>query len=118
MTSPEQPSSADPLNPQPASALTDIEQALTEAETLLNELKQRYQQILLAQQQRSVVQEQLQQESLPSEVSQLKQQLELLEVELESRLITWRDKRELFWQFLRFAGVGFVGALLLHMLIR
>ena len=114
----EQPSSPDSPNPQPPSALTDIEQSLAEAESLLNELKQRYHQVQSAQQQHLELQEQLQQDPLPSEVNQLKQQLEMLEVDLESRLITWRDQRELFWQFLRFAGVGFVGALLLNWLIR
>ena len=118
MTSPEQPSAADSSDQpcaaesptsQPPSDLIDFERTLAEVEAALDQLKQRYDQVRSAQQQRSGLQQQM---------NQLQQQLELLEVDLESRLITWRDKRELFWQFLRFAGIGFVTALLLNHLIR
>ena len=117
MTSPEPSPASEPVPPA-TSESTELEQALAEAEALLNQLKQRYQQVQSAQHRRTELQAQLGQEPSPTEVQHVQQQLEQLEMELESRLITWRDQRELFWQFLRFAGVGFGGALLLNALIR
>jgi hypothetical protein len=110
----------------------NIEQSLYESETTLNILKTRYQNIQRAQQQQPLLQQQLQelqaqqlrQESGPQQellelkedIDKVQEQLEIIELELESRLfklLTWRDKKEWFWQFLRFSGIGFGAALLI-----
>lgn len=115
----------------------NIEQALTEAETALNDIKSRYQNVQTAQQQKPQLQEQLQQlqdqsqqlngeqpthteikQKLAEDIAKIQEQLEITEFTLESRLFTWRDKRDWFWHFLRFAGIGFGAALLLNHLAR
>ena len=110
----------------------DVEQALTETETTLNTLKERYQNIQTAQKQKPEIQEQLQQlqnkakqlqkesprrqeqlQQLQADIAQLQEQLEHIDIVLESRLFKWW-KEEAFWQFLRFSGLGFGAALLLN----
>lgn len=46
------------------------------------------------------------QQELKQRLTDLGSQLELLEVELESRLISWSSFREPFWQIVRFGGLG------------
>ncbi|MGF1604140.1 MAG: DUF2203 domain-containing protein [Thermosynechococcaceae cyanobacterium] len=117
----------------------DIEQSLSEAEATLNTLKIRYQNIQRAQEQQPLLEQKLQElqeqahqlrkESdsqqerlaLRKEIDNVQEQLEIIELELESRLfklLTWRDKKEWFWQFLRFSGIGFGAALLIGHLTR
>lgn len=95
---------------------TNFKQAFAEVEQLLQELKQRHNQIQQAQYQKNDLQQQRQQ--LQAELQRIKDQLEALEVDLESRLFTWSSQREVFWQFVRFAGLGFVAALVLNAFIR
>jgi DNA repair exonuclease SbcCD ATPase subunit len=47
-----------------------------------------------------------QQQELKQRLTEIGSQLELLEVELESRLISWSSFREPFWQIVRFSGLG------------
>jgi chromosome segregation ATPase len=56
--------------------------------------------------------------AIEAELDSIKTQLVETWKELESQLITWRDQQELFWQFLRFAGIGFLAAILLKMVIK
>ncbi len=89
----------------------DLEQELAATEALLQQIKERYLQIRNATQQRQHLRQHLQE--LQAELKQVKEHLETLEIELESRLFSWSSQREVFWQFLRFAGLGFIGGLIL-----
>ncbi len=85
---------------------TQFEQALDQVEDLLRGLKQRYAQVQTARREKTELQQRL--HKLAQELHQVKEQLEELEVDLESRLLSWRTHRELFWQIVRFVGLGFV----------
>jgi TolA-binding protein len=91
----------------------DFEQSLVEVERSLEELKSRYQQIQTDQQQQqdlqkqqADLQQQLKQAPDPALQTKLKDRLAELEVNLESRLISWLSLRERFWQVVRFLGLG------------
>ncbi|MDX2098452.1 MAG: hypothetical protein SFW36_11805 [Leptolyngbyaceae cyanobacterium bins.59] len=96
----------------------DFEQALHETEQALQALRDRYRQIQHDWQQQGDLQQRLtalqqewQQTRLPelkSELKRLQQQLDDLEMALESRLLTWLGVREIFWQVVRFGGMGVV----------
>lgn len=100
----------------------DIEQTLRSVEQSLLQLKARYAQIQTDRQrqadlqdQKNQIERQLQynrsvsaQRELKQELKHLKQQLEDLEVALESQLFSWSGVREIFWQAARFGGLGFV----------
>lgn len=47
-------------------------------------------------------------QQLKDELNQLKTQLETIEFDLESRLVTWGSFKEPFWQAVRFGGLGIV----------
>ena len=92
----------------------DIEQALTEVEQTLKELDQRYHQIkkdwhrkteLIAQ--KKVLEfrkkENREPEPIKTQLHHLQQELEKLEFDLESILLP-----DLFWQIVRFVGIGIV----------
>lgn len=105
-----------------SSGWDDINTQIQQAEQLLNEIRQRLQQVqtgqgaqaLLHQQQKDL-QAQLNratgassqvQRELQVQLDQIKAQLETIEVEIESRLISWSSFREPFWQIVRFSGLG------------
>lgn len=121
----------------------DVARSLLEAEELLNEVKARYAQIQAAKEKQPELEARLselkaeetcyaQGQLDPSQppdreahLSQIKAELETVKTQLastwedlESQLITWRDKEELFWQFLRFAGIGFALALILNTFLK
>jgi hypothetical protein len=119
-----------PLSPQaePSPDL-EIDQAIAEVEELLSQVKQRYEQIRIAQadltpltQQQRELQKQLKssqvnslaqaqwrdRQALKEELAAVEQRLTEISVELESRLISWQSFREPFWQILRFGGVGII----------
>ncbi|WP_073069549.1 hypothetical protein [Phormidesmis priestleyi] len=97
------------------SALT-FEQVLERVERSLQELKERHAQIEHDQQlqknleERSqMIRSQLRQSkssSLKLELQKLEKQLEELEFNLESRLFSWAGFKEVFWQAVRFGGLG------------
>jgi DNA repair ATPase RecN len=108
-----------------------IDASIQEAEELLNELKARYAQVKAAQSRKPELESRIAEleielkdktnpkaPELLAELESVKTQLISTWEELESQLITWRDKQELFWQFLRFAGIGFIAAFLIHMVIK
>jgi chromosome segregation ATPase len=108
-----------------------IDASIQEAEELLNELKARYAQVKAAQSRKPELEARVAEletelkdktnaktPELLAELESVKTQLISTWEELESQLITWRDKQELFWQFLRFAGIGFIAAFLIHMFIK
>ncbi len=94
----------------------DVGRSLQEAEELLDVVKTRYQQIQTAKTQQPELEARLLE--LKIELETIKTQLAQTWEDLESHLITWRDKEELFWQFLRFAGVGFALATLINAFVK
>jgi len=111
------PSSSDPRSSDPETDL-DFEQALQAAEQSLYLLKARYSQVQLDQQRQQALQQQLSEterdhrrrssSALQQELKQIRQQLDDLELALESRLFSWNGLREVFWQAVRFGGLGVV----------
>lgn len=53
--------------------------------------------------------------TLPAEeLAQMQDRIEALKVTLESRLLSWREVQEPFWQIVRFVGLGLVAGWFLH----
>jgi DNA repair exonuclease SbcCD ATPase subunit len=102
----------------------EFEQTLAEVERSLQALKARYAQVRADQQRQQQLQQQLSQtqrelrqirsRELQAELQQIKQQLEELEVALESQLFSWNGLKEVFWQAVRFGGLGIVVGWLLR----
>jgi chromosome segregation ATPase len=118
--------------PTESHTATDIAQSLEEAEELLKAVKERYSQVQAAKNRQPELEARMQAlnaeietakqqsesetrlQELQAELETIKGQLAKTWEDLESQLITWRDKEELFWQFLRFAGIGFALAMLVN----
>lgn len=47
-------------------------------------------------------------EDIQAELQQIQQELDTIEVNLESRLFSWSTLKEPFWQAIRFGGLGVV----------
>jgi hypothetical protein len=96
----------------------EFEQSLQAVERSLQDLKERHLQIQRDQSQQAVLETRLQQlqgqpnqgksSELQVELRKIEQQLEELEVSLESRLFSWAGFKEVFWQAARFGGLGIV----------
>jgi chromosome segregation ATPase len=96
----------------------EFEQALAEVERSLQSLKERHNQIQHDQQheidlkaRQEQLKGQLQRASTPAlktELQQIQDQLDELEVSLESRLFSLSTLKEPFWQAVRFGGLGLV----------
>ncbi|BAZ01217.1 hypothetical protein NIES37_52160 [Tolypothrix tenuis PCC 7101] len=94
----------------------DFEQELQEVERSLFSLKERYNQVQSDREQKAKWQQrrqELQQNKNPTpeikaELRQIKQQLEALELNLESQLFSWRSFKKPFWQAVRFGGMGVI----------
>jgi predicted RNase H-like nuclease (RuvC/YqgF family) len=96
----------------------DIEQGLIEVEKSLIDLKARLTQIQRDGQRKIELKNRIDEvipqirqtksQQLKEELNQLKTQLETLEFDLESRLVTWGSFQEPFWQAVRFGGLGIV----------
>ena len=90
----------------------NFEQALENVERSLSDLKARYAQVerdqeqLEALRQREDKLKQSKSSSLKAELREIEQQLEELEINLESRLFSWTGLKEVFWQAVRFGGLG------------
>lgn len=102
----------EPLEPHP-DALTEIARDLFEVERSLLALKQRYNQVQTDLQRQAQLQQRLKQldaSRLPNkaELRHIKQQLEAIEVNLESQLFSWGSWKEPFWQAVRFGGLGII----------
>lgn len=102
--------------PQEDNQELDFEQELLEVERSLVALKERHQQVLRDRRQQKQLQYKLYKLSqdknptpeIEAELRQIQQQLEVLEVCLESQLFSWRSFREPFWQAIRFGGLGVI----------
>lgn len=100
----------------------DFDQSLKELEQSLLLLKARYAQIQLdqqrqqdLQQRKAQIEKQLQYSTSPPtqlelkrELKQTRQRLEELELALESQLFSWNGMKQVFWQSVRFGGLGVV----------
>ncbi|HEY9640220.1 MAG TPA: DUF2203 domain-containing protein [Coleofasciculaceae cyanobacterium] len=108
-------------SPNPGSADADdidLEQTLRDVEQALLLLKARYGQVQADQQRQRDLQQRFSEaerqqrrdrsQALKTELLQIRQQLEELEVALESKLFSWSGLKEVFWQAVRFGGLGVV----------
>lgn len=92
----------------------ELAAAIAAAETQLSELKSRFAQVerdrdRLAE--RRAYSEELKQEkptAWKTELRHVEEEINTLEVNLESQLINWQSFREPFWQIVRFGGLGIV----------
>ncbi|MBD2185372.1 DUF2203 domain-containing protein [Planktothrix sp. FACHB-1355] len=91
-------------------------QGLEEVERSLQALQERYAQVQQDKQRQAELKhryEDVRQElrtnrspQLKAELQQIQQQLEILEVNLESSLFSWSSLKEPFWMAVRFGGIG------------
>ncbi len=103
---------------QPDPGETEFEQALAEVEQNLHSLQDRYEQIKgdrirqkELQHRREQIRSQRQGDNsstLKAELKQIQEQLEIIELNLESSLFSWRSLKEPFWQAVRFGGLGII----------
>lgn len=116
---PSQPS-ADDFSPNQQDTDTDeFEQALSEVERSLESIKARYNQIERDRQRQAQLQHRREEirkslrktnnrQALQAELEQIKGQLEIIELNLESQLFSWGSLKEPFWMAVRFGGLGIV----------
>jgi hypothetical protein len=101
------------------SIVDDFEQALLEVEQNFQSLKERYLQVQRDRQRQAELQHRREQirnsmrqsnnrQALKTELKQIKEQLETIELNLESQLFSWGSLKEPFWQAVRFGGLGVV----------
>jgi len=116
---PLQPSSPENGPNQEDTKAQEFEQTVSEVEQSLQSLLERYHQVQRDQQRQAELQqrrEQIRKElqrtsnrrSLQAELKQIKEQLETIELNLESQLFSWSSIKEPFWQAVRFGGLGIV----------
>ncbi|WP_066426285.1 hypothetical protein [Anabaena sp. 4-3] len=94
----------------------DFAQELEEVERSLWALKQRYDQVRRDrtekaqwQQRRDELQQNKHQTpEIKAELKHIQQQIEVLELNLESQLFSWRSLKKPFWQAVRFGGLGVI----------
>lgn len=121
MKSPEEPSNPDrsPLDPRSRKAEEDEQEfarSLAEVDRSLQALKERYAQVERDRTRQQELQHRIEEvrqdlrrqrsRQLQAELHELKQQVEMLEVSLESSLFSFSSLKEPFWQAVRFAGIG------------
>lgn len=115
MTTPQEPPRP-PEEPVPTAEEGEVGQALQEVERSLILLKDRYDQIQRDRQRqaelghrREEIRASVRRNPLPElkqELRQLQQELEAIELNLESSLFTWGSIKQPFWQAVRFGGLG------------
>lgn len=94
----------------------DFAQELEEVESSLLLLKERYAQVQRDQEQKAQWQQELknlkqnkhQHPGIKKELKRIQQQLEALEINLESQLFSWTSLKRPFWQVVRFGGMGVI----------
>lgn len=96
----------------------ELMRSLLDTERSLIALKERYAQVRQDQQRQAELQKRLKQVKregnrnhsprLKAELKQIQEQLEAIELNLESQLFTWGSLKEPFWQAVRFGGLGIV----------
>ncbi|KAI9134597.1 hypothetical protein [Acaryochloris sp. CCMEE 5410] len=108
---------------------TEFPAALTEAENTLQQIRDRYLEITTAQAEKAQLEKKLaavqtdrsakaqtEQDlaALQTELEQIQDQIQTLGMTLESQLWKWHDLKEPFWQFIRYFGLGFAAAVVIH----
>jgi hypothetical protein len=106
----------DAARSMPEPTLEEIETSIQELEELLTELRDRYEQVKVDEPLRSQLKDQVAahkkalkttpKASLKADLAKLSDQLDEVEMRLESRLVSWLGLREYFWQISRFGGIG------------
>ncbi|MBW4631847.1 MAG: hypothetical protein KME30_08050 [Iphinoe sp. HA4291-MV1] len=102
----------------------EFEQELLDVEDALVALKERYNQVQADKDRQRELQQRLkrcsqgeppkglsrhsQLPNMKAELKQIQQQLEVLELNLESQLFSWGSLKEPFWQAVRFGGLGVI----------
>jgi seryl-tRNA synthetase len=96
----------------------EFEQTLATVARSLQDLQTRYAQVQQDQQRQLELKNRIDQvrastkrhpsPELKAELQTLQQQLEELELALESRLFSWDGLKEVFWQAVRFGGLGII----------
>lgn len=96
----------------------EFEQALAQVERSLTELKERLAQVQRDRQRQAELKhlyEEVRQDrsmarsqQMKTQLKQIQQELETLEVSLESSLFSWSSLKEPFWMAVRFAGIGII----------
>jgi ATP-dependent Lon protease len=121
MQSPQEPSESD------LQSEDELMRSLLDTERSLIALKERYAQVRQDQQRQAELRQRLKQvkrelplnhsPGLKAELKQIQEQLEAIELNLESQLFTWRSLKEPFWQAVRFGGLGIVVGWILRWLV-
>ncbi len=121
MQSPQEPSKSD------LQSEDELMRSLLDTERSLIALKERYAQVRQDQQRQAELQKRLKQvktelsrnrsPGLKAELKQIQEQLEAIELNLESQLFTWGSLKEPFWQAVRFGGLGIVVGWILRWLV-
>lgn len=102
-------SSQGALNPPVDESWEAFASNLAELEAEIQAVRQRFEAIQTLKQQQQSLQQQLGSADLsPSELQQLKKQLDDLALQLEISLLDWRSLLEPFWQAVRFGGLGII----------
>ncbi|MFB2938875.1 DUF2203 domain-containing protein [Aerosakkonemataceae cyanobacterium BLCC-F154] len=96
----------------------EFEQALAEVERSLTALKERFAQVQRDRQRQAELKhhyEEIRQDrrmarsqEMKAELKRIQQELETMEINLESSLFSWSSLKEPFWMAVRFAGIGIV----------
>lgn len=92
----------------------EFEEELLEVEQALSALKERYNQVQTDQCRQKELQRSRQElrhskhPEMKAELKQIQQQLEELELRLESELFSWSSLKEPFWLAVRFGGLGVI----------
>jgi len=104
--------------PEDMSEEDDIAKALEDMQSSLDQLKQRYNQVQAAQEQRSELRAQYNRtqselrrhrtQQLKDELKAIQKKLDEVEIVLESQLFSWSSMKEPFWMAVRFGGLGIV----------
>jgi hypothetical protein len=92
-----------------------FEESLAQVERSLQDLKERYVQVQADELRQGELRERAAQigaaaksPEIQLELRRIEQELETLELNLESRLFSWAGLKEAFWQAVRFGGLGLV----------
>jgi chromosome segregation ATPase len=92
----------------------ELEEQLLEVEQALAAFKERYNQVQADRSHQQELQQHLdelhhsKQPGMKTELRQIQQQLEELELRLESKLFSWKNLKEPFWMAVRFGGLGVI----------
>ncbi|BAY27293.1 hypothetical protein NIES2100_71160 [Calothrix sp. NIES-2100] len=105
---------------------SEFAQELEEVERSLVSLKERYTQVQSDKEHKAQLQQRRQDlqhnknptPEIKAELRQIKQQLEVLEINLESQLFSWRSFKKPFWQAVRFGGMGVIIGWILKSCVR